>query len=133
MSLPPHLAKQIDVLLVDNFDSFTWNLYQQLCLLGAKVTVIRNDAIQERLIPYLKIKSLIISPGPGHPQTDSGISKAAIKYFQGKVPVMGVCMGLECLVDLHGGEIGCVTKNITESVPPDLLLKIRGRNYAWKS
>ncbi|KAF8178536.1 anthranilate synthase component II [Mycena galopus ATCC 62051] len=105
-SLPPNLAGQLDVLMIDNFDSFTWNLYQQICLLGADVTVIRNDAIPPSLLPKLKIKSLIISPGPGHPQTDSGISKAAIEYFQGKVPVLGVCMGLECLVDLHGGQIG---------------------------
>ncbi|KAJ6593582.1 anthranilate synthase component II [Mycena capillaripes] len=105
-SLPQNLAGQLDVLMIDNFDSFTWNLYQQICLLGADVTVIRNDAIPASLLPKLKIKSLIISPGPGHPQTDSGISKAAIEYFQGKVPVLGVCMGLECLVDLHGGQIG---------------------------
>ncbi|KAH0589132.1 hypothetical protein H2248_004899 [Termitomyces sp. 'cryptogamus'] len=104
--LPPTLAGQIDVLMIDNFDSFTWNLYQQISLLGANVTVIRNDAIQPESFPQLKINSLIISPGPGHPQTDSGISKAAIDYFKGKVPILGVCMGLECLVDLHGGEIG---------------------------
>lgn len=107
-SLPPALAGQLDVLMIDNFDSFTWNLYQQLCLLGAKVTVIRNDAIPVSLLPRLKINKLIISPGPGHPQTDSGISKSAIEYFQGKVPILGVCMGLECLVDLYGGQIGCV-------------------------
>ncbi|KAJ7594631.1 indole-3-glycerol phosphate synthase-domain-containing protein [Mycena floridula] len=104
-ALPKSLVGQLDVLLIDNFDSFTWNLYQQLCLLGAQVTVIRNDAIKPSLFPALKINSLIISPGPGHPQTDSGISKAAIEYFQGKVPVLGVCMGLECMVDLHGGQI----------------------------
>ncbi|KAJ7129006.1 glutamine amidotransferase [Mycena crocata] len=104
-SLPQNLAGQLDVLMIDNFDSFTWNLYQQICLLGADVTVIRNDAIPASLLPKLKIKSLIISPGPGHPQTDSGISRAAIEFFQGKVPVLGVCMGLECLVDLHGGQI----------------------------
>ncbi|KAJ7209679.1 glutamine amidotransferase [Mycena pura] len=104
-TLPPNLAGQLDLLMIDNFDSFTWNLYQQFCLLGADVTVIRNDAIPASLLPQLKIKSLVISPGPGHPQTDSGISKAAIEYFQGKVPVLGVCMGLECLVDLHGGQV----------------------------
>ncbi|CAK5281645.1 unnamed protein product [Mycena citricolor] len=105
-SLPENLTGQLDVLMIDNFDSFTWNLYQQISLLGAEVTVIRNNAIPESLIPELKIKSLVISPGPGHPLTDSGISKAAIEHFQGKVPVLGVCMGLECLVDLHGGSIG---------------------------
>ncbi|KAJ3733846.1 glutamine amidotransferase [Lentinula guzmanii] len=104
-TLPPFLTGQLDVLMIDNFDSFTWNLYQQLCLLGAEVTVIRNDAISPSLFPELKINSLVISPGPGHPKTDSGISNAAIEYFQGKVPVLGVCMGLECMVDLHGGTI----------------------------
>ncbi|KAF9073518.1 anthranilate synthase [Rhodocollybia butyracea] len=104
-TLPSFLAGQLDVLMIDNFDSFTWNLYQQLCLLGAQVTVIRNDAISPSLFPELKINYLVISPGPGHPKTDSGISNAAIEFFQGKVPVLGVCMGLECMVDLHGGNI----------------------------
>lgn len=105
MSLPEHLARPLDVLMVDNFDSFTWNLYQHLTLLGADVTVIRNDAIEADALPLLQIRSLIISPGPGHPITDSGISRDAIRYFTGRVPVLGVCMGLECLVDVHGGEI----------------------------
>ena len=94
--------------MIDNFDSFTWNLYQSLVLLGADVTVIRNDAIPVESLPLLQLKCLIISPGPGHPVTDSGISRDAIKYFAGKVPILGVCMGLECLVDLFGGEIGYV-------------------------
>jgi anthranilate synthase / indole-3-glycerol phosphate synthase / phosphoribosylanthranilate isomerase len=111
-TLPPTLARQLDVLLIDNFDSFTWNLYQQICLEGAEVTVIRNDAISPALLPQLKMNSLVISPGPGHPKTDGGISQAAIKYFAGKVPILGVCMGLECLVDVFGGEIGYVHAHI---------------------
>lgn len=105
MSLPEVLRVPLDVLMIDNFDSFTWNLYQSLTLLGANVTVIRNDAIPASALPELKLKHLIISPGPGHPQTDSGISREAIKYFAGKVPILGVCMGLECVVDVFGGEI----------------------------
>lgn len=108
MALPPELAKPVDCLLIDNFDSFTWNLYQQLSLLGARVTVIRNDAIPAAALPQLDIKSLIISPGPGHPTTDSGISRDAVRFFAGKVPVLGVCMGLECIVDVYGGTIGSV-------------------------
>lgn len=104
-SLPAHLAGQLDVLLVDNFDSFTWNLYQYLETLGAKVTVIRNDDITPAQLPLLRIRNLIVSPGPGHPKTDSGVSRDAIKYFAGKVPVLGVCMGLQCIVDLYGGDI----------------------------
>ncbi|KAI0829755.1 N-anthranilate isomerase [Trametes gibbosa] len=104
--LPLELARPLDVLLIDNFDSFTWNIYQSLCLLGAAVTVVRNDALAPAAFPLLKINALIISPGPGHPATDSGISCDAIRYFTGKVPVLGVCMGLECLVDVFGGQIG---------------------------
>ncbi|KZV64319.1 N-anthranilate isomerase [Peniophora sp. CONT] len=104
-ALPAQLTGHIDILMIDNFDSFTWNLYQSLCLLGADVTVIRNDAITAAQLPLLDIRALIVSPGPGHPITDSGVSREAIKYFAGKKPVLGVCMGLECLVDVFGGEI----------------------------
>ncbi|KAH8996306.1 N-anthranilate isomerase [Lactarius akahatsu] len=105
MSLPDHLSRPLDVLMIDNFDSFTWNLYQHLTLLGADITVIRNDAIPSESISQLQIRSLIISPGPGHPVTDSGISRDAIRHFAGRVPILGVCMGLECVVDVFGGEI----------------------------
>ncbi|KAF8320459.1 hypothetical protein DL93DRAFT_2074126 [Clavulina sp. PMI_390] len=102
---PPGLVEPTETLLIDNFDSFTWNLYQYLCILGANVRVVRNDALTPEDFPKLNIKNLIISPGPGHPKTDSGISNDAIKYFAGKLPVLGVCMGLECVVDAYGGTI----------------------------
>ncbi|KAG9125981.1 bifunctional tryptophan synthase trp1 [Ceratobasidium sp. 392] len=95
----------IETLLIDNFDSFTWNLYQSLCILGAKVTVLRNNELTPEDFPNLRIRNLIISPGPGHPSTDSGVSNDAIRYFAGRVPVLGVCMGLECLVESYGGTI----------------------------
>lgn len=87
------LATATNVILIDNFDSFTWNIYQYLVLEGAKVTVFRNDAISVEEVAALKPTQLVISPGPGHPKTDSGISREAIKYFAGKIPVFGVCMG----------------------------------------
>ncbi|KAI0743667.1 N-anthranilate isomerase [Daedaleopsis nitida] len=104
--LPLELTRPLDVLLIDNFDSFTWNIYQSLCLLGADVTVVRNDALAPAALPLLKLNALIVSPGPGHPATDSGISREAIRFFTGRVPVLGVCMGLQCLVDVFGGNIG---------------------------
>ncbi|KAF7980811.1 hypothetical protein HWV62_36422 [Athelia sp. TMB] len=106
-ALPLSLQSPIDILLIDNFDSFTWNLYQSLCLIAPEknLVVIRNDAISPDQLKLLQIQYLVISPGPGHPQTDSGISRDAIKYFAGKVPILGVCMGLECLVDVYGGQI----------------------------
>ena len=94
-----------ETLLIDNYDSFTFNLYQSLSNLGAKVRVVRNSDIGPQDLPSLRIRNLVISPGPGHPKTDGGISQAAIRYFTGKVPILGVCMGLECLVDSLGGEI----------------------------
>ena len=87
------LANASNVVLIDNFDSFSWNIYQYLVLEGATVTVFRNDEISVEKLAQLQPTQLIISPGPGHPQTDSGISRDAIKHFAGKIPVFGVCMG----------------------------------------
>ncbi|KDN47878.1 hypothetical protein RSAG8_03298, partial [Rhizoctonia solani AG-8 WAC10335] len=74
-------------------------------MLGASVTVLRNNELTPEDFPNLRIRNLIISPGPGHPTTDSGVSNDAIKYFAGRVPVLGVCMGLECIVESYGGSI----------------------------
>lgn len=89
----PSLATASNVILIDNFDSFSWNVYQYLVLEGAIVTVYRNDAITIAELDALKPTQLVISPGPGHPRTDSGISKDAIQHFAGKIPILGVCMG----------------------------------------
>jgi len=87
------LSTASNLILVDNYDSFTWNIYQYLVLEGAKVTVYRNDEITLKELISKKPTQLVISPGPGHPDTDSGISKEAILHFAGKVPILGVCMG----------------------------------------
>ena len=82
-----------NLILIDNYDSFTWNVYQYLVLEGANVTVYRNDEITLEELKGAKPTQLVISPGPGHPETDSGLSKDAIRHFSGKIPVLGVCMG----------------------------------------
>lgn len=87
------LAAAKNVILIDNFDSFSWNIYQYLVLEGATVTVYRNDELTIPELAALKPTQLVISPGPGHPKTDSGISRDAIQYFAGKIPIFGVCMG----------------------------------------
>tara|TARA_R110002060_G_scaffold10817_8_gene15897 strand:+ start:296 stop:619 length:324 start_codon:yes stop_codon:yes gene_type:complete len=89
----PPLANASNVVLIDNFDSFSWNIYQYLVLEGATVNVYRNDAITVDELARLKPTQLVISPGPGHPKTDSGVSRDAIKHFAGKIPILGVCMG----------------------------------------
>ncbi|CAI7632934.1 unnamed protein product [Penicillium bialowiezense] len=99
------LATASNVILVDNYDSFTWNVYQYLVLEGATVTVIRNDQITVEELAAKKPTHLVISPGPGHPETDAGISNAAIEYFSGKIPIFGVCMGQQCMITTFGGKV----------------------------
>lgn len=94
-----------NVVLIDNYDSFTWNVYEYLCQEGARVTVYRNDQITLPELIALNIDTVIISPGPGHPKTDSGISRDVISYFTGKIPVFGICMGQQCMIDVFGGEV----------------------------
>jgi len=94
-----------NLILIDNYDSFTWNVYQYLVLEGANVTVYRNDEVSLDDLIAENPTQLVISPGPGHPVSDSGISKAAISHFSGKVPVLGVCMGEQCIFSVFGGVV----------------------------
>lgn len=96
---------QTHVVLIDNYDSFTWNLYEYLCQEGARVEVFRNDKITVEEIEKINPDILLISPGPGHPLTDAGISRDAIKYFAGKKPIFGICMGQQCMFSVFGGEV----------------------------
>jgi len=92
------------LLLIDNYDSFTYNLVQAFLVLGAEVDVYRNDAITETDALALAPTHLVISPGPGRPD-DAGNSLAMIAAFAGKVPLLGVCLGHQCIVQHFGGEI----------------------------
>lgn len=99
------IATASNLVLIDNYDSFTWNVYQYLVLEGATVTVYRNDEITLDQLVAAKPTQLVISPGPGHPISDSGISKDAIKHFAGKIPIFGVCMGEQCIFSVFGGTV----------------------------
>ena len=94
-----------NLILIDNYDSFTWNVYQYLKLEGAEVTVYRNDQITLDELIAKQPTQLVVSPGPGHPDTDAGISSDAIRYFSGKIPVLGVCMGQQCIISALGGKV----------------------------
>lgn len=98
-----------EVLLIDNYDSFTWNLYQYLSLQEecGSITVVRSGDVDLAtvLASYPKTSHLVISPGPGHPLSDSGISIDAIKHYAGKLPILGVCMGLQCIFAAYGGTV----------------------------
>ncbi len=92
------------VLMIDNYDSFTYNLVQYLGELGADIKVFRNDKISVERIRRLKPEKIVISPGPGRPE-DAGISCAVIKEFAGKLPILGVCLGHQCIGYVYGGRI----------------------------
>ncbi len=95
------------ILVCDNYDSFTYNLVQYLGEWGAQVEVFRNDAFKSAShvgAIYKEAKGLVISPGPGGPE-DAGISKELIGFFAGKVPILGVCLGHQCIGQFFGGEI----------------------------
>ena len=92
------------ILLVDNYDSFTYNLVQAFAAAGAEVLTLRNDAITVAEAIALRPTHLVISPGPGRPD-DAGISLEMIGAFAGKIPMLGVCLGHQCLVQYFGGEI----------------------------
>lgn len=92
------------LLLIDNYDSFTWNLFQYFSLTGVDVRVVRNDAITLEEMSRLPLTHLVISPGPCTPD-QSGISMAAIRHFAGKIPVLGVCLGHQAIVSVFGGNV----------------------------
>ena len=92
------------LLLIDNYDSFTYNLVQAFRVLGAEVTVFRNDAISVADAVALAPSHLVISPGPGRPK-DAGISMGLIDALTGQVPIFGVCLGHQCIAEVFGGEI----------------------------
>lgn len=95
---------KVSVLLIDNYDSFTYNLVQSFLVLGAEVTVHRNDQITVAEALLLKPTHLVISPGPGRPD-DAGVSLDMIAAFENIIPVLGVCLGHQSLVQHYGGRI----------------------------
>jgi len=93
------------ILLIDNYDSFTYNLAHLFGELGADVTVVRNDAITPDEAEALAPAQLVVSPGPGRPE-DAGATPEILRRLAGRVPTLGVCLGHQALVQVHGGEVG---------------------------
>ena len=92
------------ILMIDNYDSFTYNLVQYLGELGEKLAVRRNDAITVECARRLRPSAIVISPGPGRP-ADAGVSNALIAAFAGRIPILGVCLGHQCIGEVFGGEV----------------------------
>ena len=92
------------ILLLDNYDSFTYNLYQYLCELGAEVEVVRNDQATLEELEALAPQRIVISPGPGTPG-DAGVSVPLVRHFAGKLPILGVCLGHQAIGEAFGGTV----------------------------
>jgi len=92
------------ILLIDNYDSFTWNLVQYLGELGSTPEVVRNDEITVEEVARRKPSAVVISPGPGRP-SDAGISRGVIEKLSGEVPILGVCLGHQCIGEVFGGKV----------------------------
>ena len=92
------------ILLIDNYDSFTWNLYQYFCELGADVLVRRNDELTLAQIDALSPQKIVISPGPCTPD-DAGISLEVIRHYAGKIPLLGVCLGHQAMAQAFGATV----------------------------
>jgi anthranilate synthase component II len=92
------------IAIIDNYDSFTYNLVQYLGTLGAELEVYRNDAITVDELASRPLDGLVISPGPGEPR-DAGISESAIRALSGSIPVLGVCLGHQAIGEVFGGKV----------------------------
>ncbi|EGO65814.1 anthranilate synthase component II [Acetonema longum] len=92
------------ILLIDNYDSFTYNVYQAVANLGCELQVIRNDRLSLPEIEQGNYSAIIISPGPGTPD-DAGVSKQAVAVFAGKIPILGICLGHQVIGEVFGGKI----------------------------
>ena len=92
------------IAVIDNYDSFTYNLVQYLGTLGAEVVVHRNDAVSAKELKGMKPDGLLISPGPGEPK-DAGVTEDAIRALAGQVPILGVCLGHQALGEVYGGRV----------------------------
>ncbi|ORU00773.1 Anthranilate synthase, amidotransferase component [Anaerovibrio sp. JC8] len=92
------------LLLLDNYDSFTYNVYQLLCDLGAKVEVVRNDQITVEEVAEKGYEAIVISPGPGVPK-DAGITEELIDKMKGQLPILGICLGHQAIGEVFGGKV----------------------------
>ena len=93
------------ILLIDNYDSFSYNLYQLIGSIDPEIRVVRNDKITIDEIRTLKPKALILSPGPGRPK-DAGICEESIRELKGEIPIFGVCLGHQAICEVFGGTVG---------------------------
>ena len=127
--------QQIDILMIDNYDSFTFNLVQYFGILGAKIKVCRNDKIGLSDIEEMNPLKIVISPGPGRP-ADAGISNSLIKHFYKNIPILGVCLGHQCIGEVFGADIinsGIVVHGKTSLIYHDNKTIFKGLENPFKA
>lgn len=127
--------QQIDILMIDNYDSFTFNLVQYFGILGAKIKVCRNDKIGLSDIEEMNPLKIVISPGPGRP-SDAGISNSLIKHFYKNIPILGVCLGHQCIGEVFGADIinsGIVVHGKTSLIYHDNKTIFKGLENPFKA
>lgn len=120
--------KKIDILMIDNYDSFTFNLVQYLGILGENIKVRRNDRVSIEEIKEMSPSKIVISPGPGKPN-QAGMSKKIIEYFYRDIPILGVCLGHQCIAEIFGAGIinsGLVVHGKTSMVYHDCRTIFKG-------
>lgn len=123
------------ILLIDNYDSFSYNLYQLVGSLNPDIKVIRNDEMTIAEIEELNPDKIILSPGPGRP-ADSGICEDVIRYFKGKIPILGVCLGHQAIAEVFGATVS-YAKSIMHGkqsqidiIQSSILFQGLGKNFA---
>lgn len=123
------------ILMIDNFDSFTYNLVQYLRQLGAEVQVARNNTLTIDAIAELAPATIVVSPGPGQPQM-AGISMETIRHFSGRIPILGICLGHQAIAASFGGKIVAAKQLMhgkTSTVTADGQGVYRGINKPFKA
>ena len=104
------------IVMIDNYDSFTYNLVQYLRQLGKEIRVFRNDVFSLESLEDPEIKGIVISPGPGNPES-AGLSIPVIRQFSGKVPILGVCLGHQAIAAAFGGNIVAANRSCMAKPP----------------
>jgi len=114
------------ILIIDNYDSFTYNVVQRLGELNYKIKVIRNDKVTIKNIKKLKPSHIIVSPGPCTPK-ETGNTNKIIKHFAGKIPILGICLGHQCIAHVFGGK---VVRNVPVHGKEDKIYHDKGSLYS---